>query len=175
MRKDKYIPTIYRENIFKIDYDELYKKGIRLLLFDLDNTVIIVKDGQVPMEVINLFKQLKTKFKVIIVSNNIGKRVKKVAKVLDVEFISFAIKPLTWRLRGKINKYQYSSDQICIIGDQLISDISLGNKLKFSTILVDPLSNKDLKITAVNRYLEKVIFKNINKKNNKFKRGNYYG
>ena len=36
---ERYKPDIYQKDIFHIDYSSLYQKGIRVLLFDLDNTV----------------------------------------------------------------------------------------------------------------------------------------
>ena len=34
-----YKPTMYKKNIFDIDYEQLKKKGIKCLVFDLDNTL----------------------------------------------------------------------------------------------------------------------------------------
>ena len=37
---EKYIPDIYQKSIYTINYDSLYNRGIRCLLFDLDNTIV---------------------------------------------------------------------------------------------------------------------------------------
>ena len=37
---EKFMPDIYQKSIYYINYDKLYKKGIRCLLFDLDNTIV---------------------------------------------------------------------------------------------------------------------------------------
>ena len=37
---------------------------------------------------------------------------------------------------------------MCIIGDQIVTDILAGNRYKIYTVLVDPLGEKDLKITG---------------------------
>ena len=62
---------------------------------------------------------------------------------------------------------------MCIIGDQLVTDILSGKKYNIMTILVDPLGKKDLKITILNRVIENIILKKY-KKNKIFERGNYY-
>ena len=38
---EKFMPDIYQKSIYYINYDKLYKKGVRCLLFDLDNTIIM--------------------------------------------------------------------------------------------------------------------------------------
>ena len=40
IKDDKFIPTIYKETVFDIDYIKLYDDGIRLILTDLDNTLV---------------------------------------------------------------------------------------------------------------------------------------
>ena len=37
---EKFIPDMYQKNIYDINYDLLKKKGIKCLLFDLDNTIV---------------------------------------------------------------------------------------------------------------------------------------
>ena len=38
---EKYIPDMYKLNIFNINYELLKEKGIKCLLFDLDNTILL--------------------------------------------------------------------------------------------------------------------------------------
>ena len=49
---EKFMPDIYQKSIYYINYDKLYKKGVRCLLFDLDNTIT-------PSHVIKPTKRLK--------------------------------------------------------------------------------------------------------------------
>ena len=60
-----------------------------------------------------------------------------------------------------------------MIGDQLVTDIFVGNCMTAYTVLVDPLGKKDLKITTLNRYIENKIFHYYEKKK-VMKRGSYY-
>ena len=55
-----------------------------------------------------------------------------------------------------------------------MTDILGGNRFGIYTILVDPLGKKDLKITSLNRYLEKKKIKKLSKRNI-LERGKYYG
>ena len=40
----RFLPDMYQENIFKINYKKLKKQGIKCLLFDLDNTISPAKE-----------------------------------------------------------------------------------------------------------------------------------
>ena len=60
-----------------------------------------------------------------------------------------------------------------MIGDQIVTDVLAGNRFKIMTILVDPLGEKDLKITGLNRKIEYRIIKHYQKRG-VFERGKYY-
>ena len=60
-----------------------------------------------------------------------------------------------------------------MIGDQIVTDVLAGNRFKIMTILVDPLGEKDLKITGLNRKIEEKIVKRYEKRG-LFERGKYY-
>ena len=36
---EKFMPDVYQKSIYYINYDKLWKKGVRCLLFDMDNTI----------------------------------------------------------------------------------------------------------------------------------------
>ena len=74
---ERYVPDIYQKSIHTINYDSLLSRGIKCLLFDLDNTIAPI-DAKLPSkEVKILFKELKEKgFKVVIFSNSPKVRVK---------------------------------------------------------------------------------------------------
>ena len=57
-----YKPTMYKKNIFEIDYEQLKKKGIRCLVFDLDNTLGLIDEEKCPKEAKKLLKKLKKDF-----------------------------------------------------------------------------------------------------------------
>ena len=60
-----------------------------------------------------------------------------------------------------------------IIGDQIVTDILAGRRFNIKTILVDPLGEKDLKITSLNRKIEARIVKRYKEKGI-LERGKYY-
>ena len=58
---EKFIPDIYQKSIYYINYDKLYKKGIRCLLFDLDNTIVPSHTNKPTKRLKKLFDELKDK------------------------------------------------------------------------------------------------------------------
>ena len=41
---ENFVPDIYKESIYTIDYKKLKQSGIKCLLFDLDNTLVSYRD-----------------------------------------------------------------------------------------------------------------------------------
>ena len=165
-----YVPKMYYKDIFCINYDKLMDKGIKYLVFDLDNTIGLINEKVCNLETKTFLNKLSLKFKIIIASNNNLKRVKLFANELNATLISFALKPSGKIYRYIKKNYTKNMNEVCIIGDQITTDIISGNRFNMFSILVDPKGDKDLKITNLNRLIEKRIMKKIN-----LKRGEYYG
>jgi hypothetical protein len=168
------IPSIYKKTIFDIDYNSLKEMGIKCLIFDLDNTLTKI-DNNIPSdETVKLVKKLKKDFQLYILTNNNNKeRLDEVSNNLDIPYVSFALKPSKIGFKKILKKVGVKENEVCVIGDQIVTDIIGGNRLKSTTILVDPLGVKDLKITSFNRFVEKKIIKKLEKKK-LFKKGEYY-
>lgn len=170
---EKYLPNMYQKDIFHINYDKLKEKGIKYLLFDLDNTLATIKEDKPSPKVKKLITNLKKDFTVILVSNSLKKRVSAFASSLDIPYFSFAMKPCGFVYRRIKRKFEFQPWQMAMIGDQLMSDIRFGNKHHLFTILVDRLANDEFKITSINRYRENKILA-LYAKQNVFKKGKYY-
>ena len=166
-------PNVYKKNIFEIDYKKIKKEGIRCLVFDLDNTLGLISHKECPRETIKLLRKLKKNFIMVICSNNSRKRLKPYLDELNIDGIARSMKPSILGLFIIKRKYRLKKEEMCIIGDQMLTDVLAGNRFHIKTILVDPLGNKDLKITSLNRKIENLVMKAYAKKG-LFKRGNYY-
>ncbi len=169
----KYLPDIYKRNIFDINYKKLKDEDIKCLIFDLDNTLVKIDSIEVDKKTIELITKLKKDFIVLIVSNSPKKRVKIFLDKLDIDGYPFALKPSIRSLKKIKDKYNLSNKNIAIIGDQFITDMGYGYKGKIKKIFVDPIAIKDLKITNINRFFENKIMSKYNKLN-KFRKGKYY-
>ena len=165
----KFIPKSYQKDVFQINYNKLKAKGIRLLIFDLDNTLSLIDKTIPSLEIKKLINHLSKDFKILIASNNKEGRVKLFCQELNCDYIYSSLKPTKKLYHFVKKKYGLINNQIAIIGDQLVTDIFFGNRCDMYPILVDPKGEKDLKITSINRFIERKIKKKID-----FKKGVYY-
>ena len=83
------------------------------------------------------------------------------------------MKPLTRGLRKIRHMYKLNKKEMIMIGDQLVTDVLSAKQFRIKAILVDPLGEADLKITNLNRKIEKKILDHYHKRN-VFERGKYY-
>ncbi len=166
MKKNICEPKCYYKDIYSINYQRLKNLGIKLIIFDLDNTLGLIKDKIMPEKSKNLIKNLLDDFTIVVASNNFKKRVNLfVDNVCD--YVSMSLKP-TKRLSRIIKKrYNYNNNEICIIGDQLVTDVKLGNKVGYYTIFVDSLG-EDGKVSFLNRLTEKKVKEEIHLKDGEY-------
>jgi len=170
-----FFPKMYQKDIFSINYDHLYQQGIRALFYDLDNTVGLLAEEHPSDATKKLFSKLSKQFHLAIISNHSSReRVQKFADDLGCISFHYAMKPSTRALRKAQKKFQCSKSEILMIGDQLITDIFAANRFQVASCLVEPMSSIDLKITGLNRMIERKILKFYEKKNI-MKIGEYYG
>ncbi len=171
---EKYIPDIYQKSIYTLDYSKLLSRGIKCILFDLDNTLVGACSDELIPKTKDLIIGLKQKgFKVIIFSNSPKGRVSKFSEMLDVNAVHFACKPFQGKLKKLINETGFKLNEIAIIGDQMMTDILVGNKVGITTILVNPASNKDHILARFSRHSEYRKMKKLRDKD-LFCKGRYY-
>ena len=169
-----YIPDIYQENIYKINYDSLILRGIKCIIFDLDNTLVTIKEKLPTEDNIKLFKELKEKgFKVYLVSNSIKRRVKPFKEELKVDYVYRAKKPDIEKINDLIVKSKFEIDEIAMIGDSMTDDVVCGNTIGITTILVDQLGKREFPFARLRRIKEHSIQKKLRDKD-LFVKGRYY-
>jgi len=162
---EKYIPYDCYLTIFDIPFNKLYDEGKRLILIDVDNTMLPYDLLSATEEIIKLFSELKTiGFKIILVSNNNKVRVGKVAEELDIEYVAKAYKPLKGGFKKALKKVDFKKEEVITIGDQLMTDILGSNRMGLDGILVKAIKRKTEKwYTKLNRRRENNVMKKIKK------------
>lgn len=155
-------PKLYIRSVFDLPVDHLRERGIRGLIFDLDNTLLNWNVYDVTPEAKELFLQLKEAgFLSCLVSNNKRARVEAVAKVLDLPFIFKARKPSRRAFRQALSALGTTKEETAVVGDQLFTDVLGGNRLGLYTILVMPLSTTEFFGTKIMRSLERLVLKRL--------------
>lgn len=171
---EKFIPDIYQKSIYAIDYEKLKNKGIKCILFDLDNTIAPVNVETPSKELKDLVADIELLgIKVIILSNSNKNRVRPFKEQLNVDSSFSSRKPFKGKYKKVMNIYNFKDNEIACVGDQLLTDILGANRMGFISILVNPISNIDLIGTKINRIFERRIFR-VLEHQGLFTRGEYY-
>lgn len=165
----KLIPDDYYNSIDDIPFTKLYDAGYRLILTDLDNTIVSYKVLDPTLESHNLKKKLEDiGFEVIIVSNSKKDRVDRFASELGLPYVKNAMKPLKKGYKRAIKKVaskKYSKNEIFTIGDQIMTDIFGSKRLGLTTVLVKAIDRKtEVWTTRFNRKMEKFFIRRIKNK-----------
>lgn len=163
------IPDDYVSSIFDIDYNKLYSNGKRLILTDLDNTLISYKATEPTDELYKWKSELEGMgFEIIIVSNSGKKRVKHFANMLGIKHVNLSTKPLKrgFKKALKIASTKYKKEEVVVLGDQLLTDVYGAKRMKLSMVLVRAIDNKTERlVTKHNRKNEDKMLKKVCKKN----------
>ena len=171
---NSFVPDIYQKSIYDIDYKKLKKNGIKCLIFDLDNTLAPISLKKPNKKLRDLIEDLKElKFKVLIVSNSPKKRVEPFKDILGVDSAYLSFKPFKKKYKKIMKIYKLKPSEIAAIGDQLLTDIWGSNRMKYTSILVNPIGTTDFVLTKFNRFIEPFIYNKLLNKD-LLKKGKYY-
>ena len=170
---DNFVPDMYTQSIYTINYKKLKKRGIKCLLFDLNNTLTSYDDDYPTDDLRELIYELEKDFKVIIISNSSKDRIRPFKEKLNIDASFRSFKPFKRKFKKILALYNFKDTEVAMIGDVLVTDILGGNRMNFTTILVNSISEREPLSTRFIRIFEKFIIKSLNKKSIAIK-GNYY-
>ncbi|HKM40000.1 MAG TPA: YqeG family HAD IIIA-type phosphatase [bacterium] len=155
-------PQMYLRSVFDLPIAYLRERGIRGLIFDLDNTLLYWNALEVTPEAKKLFHRLKrVGFSCCLVSNNKRGRVEVVADMMDLPAIYKARKPSRRAFRWALDTLGTAKNETAVIGDQLFTDVLGGNRFGLYTVLVMPLSKQEFIGTKVMRFFERIVLRRL--------------
>ena len=154
---EKYYPHEYAQNVFSIDYQKLYKKGFRGIIFDIDNTLVHHGDDSTP-EIDDLFRKIQSfGLKTLLLSNNDNERVERFTKNIDTLYICDADKPDPRNYLKAVKMLNIKKEEAVVIGDQIFTDILGANRSGLASILIGFIRQDNEKWIGKRRYLEYMI------------------
>jgi HAD superfamily phosphatase (TIGR01668 family) len=160
-----FLPNEHVKDIYEITPEKLKARGIKGVITDLDNTLVEWDRPNATPKLIEWLSTLeKENIKVTIVSNNSRERVESFSTPLKIQYIFRARKPLQAAFHRALKVMNLNKDEVCVIGDQLLTDVFGGNRGGFHTILVVPVASTDGFWTRFNRSLERRILNWFKKK-----------
>lgn len=150
-------PDEYLDSTYDIDFEALYAKGYRGVLFDIDNT-LVPHNAPADARAKALFERLRnTGFEMCVISNNKEPRVKKFSEDVGCHYIFKADKPLPAGFRKAMKEMGTNEFNTLFVGDQIFTDV-LGAKLAgLYSIMVKPIHPKEEIQIVLKRRLEMIV------------------
>lgn len=134
-------PNAFYECVTQIRPEDLTRRGITLLLADLDNTLVPYKTPLPTEELIRWRKELESGGVTLFLLSNSRRpgRPKKFADALGIDFIGHAGKPKRKGFLAALERTGRTPAQTAIVGDQIFTDILGGTRMGITTLLVRPI------------------------------------
>ncbi len=148
-------PARIYQSIDRIDFKLLYAEGKRLVLLDIDNTLVPHGSERADDFAQTIVARIRSAGLIpYIVSNAKPSRARKFADSLEVPFVGLAGKPSPHGLLKACRETGCAADQTVMIGDQLFTDILAARRAKVTAILVLPLDRREAWNVALKRIPE---------------------
>lgn len=162
----RFIPTFYAKKIYDVKPDFFVEENVKTLILDLDNTLASYRALLPSKQTLTYIAALKAAgITVFLISNNKDKRVKDFAAALDVHYLASAQKPFTKKISAFIEQQNIAKDTLMLVGDQVLTDVQVANKLNVRVLLCDKLVKEDQWTTKFNRLLDRPIRRSLRRKN----------
>ena len=154
---ERFFPDAYMESTYAIDFEKLYKEGIRGVIFDIDNT-LVPHGAPADERAIRLFARLRSiGLDYCLISNNQLPRVKPFADAVQAKFVEDVHKPSRKNYLKAMKLMHVDLDSCIFVGDQIFTDVYGAKRCGMRTILVKPLHPKEEIQIVLKRYLEKIV------------------
>lgn len=154
---EKFYPDEYCDSAYVIDYEALYRKGYRGIIFDIDNT-LVPHGAPADARAKSLFSYLKSRgFSCCLLSNNQRARVELFNREIQVFFIENAHKPSVKGYQKAMERMGTDRSNTVFIGDQLFTDVYGARRTGIYAVLVKPIHPKEEIQIVLKRYLEKIV------------------
>ena len=150
-------PYAMCESAYSIDYEYLWDRGYKGLIFDIDNTLTEHNEPATD-RARKLFDRLsRIGFKSAVVSNNREPRVRAFAQSVGCEYVYKGRKPLRYGYDKALAKIGVTGSEAVAVGDQLFTDIWGASNAGIKSIMVKRIaSHEDIQI-HLKRIPESVI------------------
>ena len=154
---DRFYPKKYVDSAYDIPYEAFYQRGIRGVIFDIDNT-LVPHGAPADERAEALFERLrKAGFKTCLMSNNKEPRVAPFAAAVHSDYLYKAGKPGLAGYRKAMEMMGTRTETTLFVGDQLFTDVYGANRAGIYAILVKPIHPKEEIQIVLKRRLERVV------------------
>lgn len=154
---ERFFPDDYMASTYKIPFEQLYEKGYRGVIFDIDNT-LVPHGTPADEQAKKLFQRLeKIGFVTCLISNNQEARVKMFNQEIGTNYIYNAHKPSTKNYIKAMEIMGTDRTNTVFVGDQLFTDVWGAKRAGIYNILVKPIHPKEEIQIVLKRRLEQIV------------------
>lgn len=152
-------PTAAVDSVLRLEPCGLVRRGKRLLLLDVDNTLLAWKGRQVPQDVAQwVAAVLHAGLRVCVVSNTKRpKRLRALCEALGVPFVRDRFKPSRRMFLLAMERYGATPDETIMVGDQLFTDVLGARRAGIEAVWVQPVSEREFVGTKLSRLGERIL------------------
>ncbi len=163
----KLFPDLMVERISDISPQLLSEWKLKGVILDVDNTLLSKKANAPDDDILTWVKSLKSTLSVVLLSNNIPSRIQRASIPLDLPYIAWTMKPIPWYFKKALRFLKLQPHEVCMIGDQLFTDILGAKWVGAKTIYVRPMDlQNEAYWTKCMRKLEKRVMRRWKNTNN---------
>ncbi len=157
---DYFLPDEFLPSVTALDTEKAWEEGIRVILFDIDNT-LVPYDVPVADEALSryLLSLRERGFFLALISNNNSDRVDKFNEAFGFFSISDAGKPSTAAVHRALTHFGVEPRELLVVGDQLLTDVLAARRAGCAVVAVEPIKKKESLFFSFKRMLEKPLKK----------------
>ena len=150
-------PDVYLDSAYEVDFESLYLKGFRGVIFDIDNT-LVPHGAPADERSIALFERLRRiGFESALLSNNKEPRVKSFNDKVHSRYLYKAGKPAGKGYFAAMEMMGTEPATTVFVGDQLFTDVWGAKRAGILTYLVKPIHPKEEIQIVLKRRLEWIV------------------
>lgn len=151
-------PSMSITEFDQISAKQLKQEGIKLILFDFDNTLARHRSSKLTKKASDYLLSLKSeRIQVYIISNAKKKRITPVLDSLGLDGRGMSYKPLPLFINKTIKSMGIKKNETILIGDQIFTDVLAGNLAGIRSVYIKRISDDESASIRFKRKFEKFI------------------
>ncbi len=152
-----FYPDNEAKSAYEIAYQDLYHRGYRGIIFDIDNT-LVPHGAPADKRAMELFERLRgLGFRTVLLSNNKETRVQPFGDEVGSGYLCRAGKPGQAGYEKAMEIMGTKPETTLFVGDQLFTDIWGAKRVGIVTYLVKPIHPKEEIQIVLKRQLERIV------------------
>lgn len=155
----RFYPRQYLASAYDIPYERFREKGVRGVIFDIDNT-LVPHDAPADGRARELFAHLRgLGFDTCLLSNNKERRVAEFAGQVGSRYIFKAGKPSVKGYEQAMEEMGTDRKTTLFVGDQLFTDIWGANRAGIYSVLTKPINPREEIQIVLKRIPERLVLR----------------